>query len=330
MHLVLAYDVVDDSDRRRFFRRLKRFVVPVQRSVCCKRRHSRGHHRVDRMGRSALVRPVRAVTTGLRELLPRQFRAADAWRPGPAHRRPQPTSDGTVRWLTIPSPADRALQAAVLEVVAPRVEPRFDPHSHGFRRGRSVNTALDDLCAQVGSRQWLELVHLDIAAMFDSLDQARLLACVDEAWDDLLWRQLARRWIAAWPPTPGRGIPQGAPLSPLLANLFLDRHFDRPWRRVSAVAGCVGWIRHADDLALVTDRPGGTLRLLASVCGVLRACGLAIANHKVHRAQPRDLAPAIPVLGAWLRIARCGAGYEIARATVPAHPAGSGKAVVRP
>lgn len=228
------------------------------------------------------------------------------YRPGPLLRREIPKPGG-IRRLGIPTVADRLVQAAVLEAVALELDRRFLPSVQGYRPGRSVGAALTGLSRQVGTRPWLELVHADIDGLFDHLPHRGLLAAVDDAWADPLWRDLHRAWLRAWTPlnTPGQGIPQGAPLSPLLANLALDRALDRPiqaatptpwkpmnpildramlptifpWTRAAPVRVCA-WMRYGDDLVLTTEQRGGALALLRWLDGLVRGAGMALSARK--------------------------------------------------
>jgi retron-type reverse transcriptase len=156
---------------------------------------------------------------------------------------------------------------------------RFAPEVHGYRFGHGPQTAIVHLQRQVGRRPWIELVKADVASLFDNLDHSYLLAQVDAASPDPLWRHLARCWIAAWPHHPGHGVPQGAPLSPLFANLYLAAGVDRHLQKGDA-RGLIGWIRYGDDLVLAAQRPGHGPALLAWLDGLVRGCRLELGPAK--------------------------------------------------
>lgn len=201
-----------------------------------------------------------------------------AWRPRPCFERTRRKEGGGVRRIRVPRAPDRVLQLAVHRVVGPWMDALFRPEVHGFRRGRSPRTAVAHLVRQAGRRARCDLVQVDVASLFDRLEHGRLRDAVRAAWDDPWWVALVEAWVAAWPLEHGRGIPQGAPLSPLLANLYLHRHLD------PALAGLgVPWIRYADDVTLVAPS-GGAPGLLRAVDGLVRAAGLELAPAKVRLA----------------------------------------------
>lgn len=146
--------------------------------------------------------------------------------PGALLRREIPKPSGGVRRLGVPNLRDRLAQAAVLAAAGDSLDAPLSCRVHGYRRGCSPRTAVDHLVAQVGARPWLEIVHADVEGLFENLPHERLLAAVDRAWTDTLWRALCRAWIGRWQDAPGRGVPQGAVLSPLLANLCLSGPLD--------------------------------------------------------------------------------------------------------
>lgn len=242
--------------------------------------------------------------------------------PGQPHRRARRKSDGSTRWLIIPPPSDRAVQAAVLDVVGPRFDALLDDRVYGFRPGRSCADAVERLVSETGTRGWIEIVQIDVQGMFDNLDHRSLLGWAREAWRDPLWCRLTEAWTHAWAPAPGRGVPQGAPLSPLLSNIYLDHGFDRRWRATSPKVGGVAWIRYADDITVVIDRRGGGDAALSALEGVLGKAGLRIAPRKVARLVPGH--GQVRILGYDVRIVRSGSGYALS-SNVGAPSEGRGK-----
>lgn len=197
------------------------------------------------------------------------------YRPGRPWIREIPKRSGGVRRLAVPRTVDRVLQRAVLDVLpAPILWVR--PEVHGYVRGRSPRTAIADLIRQVGARSWLEVVQVDVADLFDELDHARLREVVRRRWPDPLFERLCMAWAGAYG-RDGSGVGQGSAVSPLLANLYLDRFLDP----TMAMAADAGWIRYADDITAVTARPGGALLLYAAMELACHAAGLRVAMHKV-------------------------------------------------
>ena len=131
-----------------------------------------------------------------------------------------------VRTLGVPTVADRIAKTVVRLYLEPEVEPLFHPDSYGYRPGRSALDAVATCRQRCWRRDWV--IDLDIRAFFDSLDHELVLRAVSTHMD-LRWILLyVERWLKA--PLQrkdgtlvqrDRGSPQGSPISPLLANLFL-------------------------------------------------------------------------------------------------------------
>ena len=149
---------------------------------------------------------------------------------------PKPHGGGS-RMLGIPAVADRVAQTVVARHLLRRVEPVFHPDSYGYRPGRSALDAVGTCRERCWKRNWV--VELDIQKFFDSVPWGLLVKAVD-AHTDARWVTLyVRRWLAAPLVMPDgllvereRGTPQGAPVSPVLANLFLHVCHERGegWR----------------------------------------------------------------------------------------------------
>ncbi|RSO18773.1 group II intron reverse transcriptase/maturase [Streptomyces sp. WAC 06725] len=182
---------------------------------------------------------------------------------------PKPHGGGT-RMLGIPSVADRVAQTVVARHLMRRVEPVFHPDSFGYRPGRSALDAVERCRERCWKRDWV--VEFDITKFFDSVPWDLLVKAV-EAHTDAVWVKLyVRRWLAAPLVMPDgsllpreRGTPQGAPVSPVLANLFLHYAFDtwmvRNFRGVQferyaddAVLHCVSKRQAHEVLAALRDR----------------------------------------------------------------------------
>ncbi|MCK6501944.1 reverse transcriptase/maturase family protein [Myxococcota bacterium] len=225
---------------------------------------------------------------------------ADRYRPRPLLRLTRPKADGGVRVLGVPCVRDRVLQRAAVEAATPTVEGRLRPQVHGYRPGRSPRTAIAMLCAQADDCTQTALVKADVAGLFDTLPHSG----VAQAARGLLappWDALVAAWLAAWPTSPGRGLPQGAPLSPMLANLALAELVDRPLAlALPPLPRPRAWVRYGDDLLVVTSAAEST-RLTLHLGGLLAAGGLRLAPGKVLSAAARAGPVPFPVLGRGLR-----------------------------
>jgi group II intron reverse transcriptase/maturase len=143
---------------------------------------------------------------------------------------PKPHGGGT-RMLGVPTIADRVAQTVVAEELAKRVEVIFHDDSYGYRPGRSALDAVGVCRQRCWKTDWV--IDLDIQKFFDSVSWDLMLKAV-QANTDLPWVVLyVRRWLQAPVQLPDgtlqqrdRGTPQGSPVSPVLANLFLHYAFD--------------------------------------------------------------------------------------------------------
>jgi len=177
------------------------------------------------------------------------------YRPQPLLAASLPKPSGGRRALAIPTVRDRVAQCAAALVITPLLEPEFEVASFGFRRRRGVPDAVAAVrrCYEQGYR-WV--VDGDIDNFFDEVDHARLLARLQQSIPDPELLGLVQSWLTA-PLQDGttlvervRGLPQGAPISPVLANLYLDRFDEALLRRGLRL------VRFADDfLILCKTRP---------------------------------------------------------------------------
>ncbi|XVS61816.1 group II intron reverse transcriptase/maturase [Actinosynnema sp. CA-299493] len=190
---------------------------------------------------------------------------------------PKPHGGG-MRMLGIPGVADRVAQTVVARHLMRRVEPIFHPDSFGYRPGRSALDAVGKCRERCWKRDWV--VEFDIAGFFDSVPWNLLVKAV-EAHTDAVWVKLyVRRWLEAPLAMPDgsllkreRGTPQGAPVSPVLANLFLHYAFDAWMAREFPT---VWFERYADDAVLHCVTEPQARQVLAALTDRMAEVGLVL------------------------------------------------------
>lgn len=202
---------------------------------------------------------------------------------------PKPHGGG-MRMLGIPCVADRVAQTVVARRLEVAVEPVFHEDSFGYRPGRSALEAVERCRERCWNRNWI--VDLDVAKFFDSVPWDLIVKAV-EAHTDVPWVVLyVKRWLAAPVQMPDgtvaerdRGTPQGSPISPVLANLFMHYAFDAWLEREFPT---VQFERYADDAVLhcVTERQAQ--RVLAALHERMAEVGLRLHPDKTRVVYCKD------------------------------------------
>lgn len=195
-----------------------------------------------------------ALEDNLQDLHTRVHRGA--YRALPVRRRYIPKPGGKQRPLGIAALEDKIVQRAVVAVLNAIYEEDFRGFSYGFRPGRSQHAALDALSVGIGNTPVNWILDADIRSFFDSVSQEWLIRFLEHRIGDKRIIRLVRKWLKAGVLEDGEwsvsdmGTPQGAVVSPLLANVYLHYVFDlwaERWRRREAT-GNVIMVRYADDI----------------------------------------------------------------------------------
>ena len=184
--------------------------------------------------------------------------------PSPVRRKEIEKPGGGMRMLGIPTVQDRYIQQMLLQVMTPIFDPGFSAHSYGFRPGRSAQDAVRAAQKIVqGGKEWV--VDMDITKFFDHVNHDILMERIAKVIRDKRVLHLIGRYLRRGAMVDGvveaseEGTPQGGPLSPLLANIYLDaldRELDRRGHQ---------YCRYADDCNFYVGSRAAAERTLASI-----------------------------------------------------------------
>ena len=193
-----------------------------------------------------------------------------------------PKANGDLRPLGIPCVADRVIQQAIAQVMGPMFESHFSDYSYGFRPGRNAHQAVRRVREYLRSGHMV-VVDLDLAAFFDSVNHDVLMRLVAQRVKDKRVLKLIGQYLRAGvevegvkQPTP-LGVPQGGPLSPLLANIVLhelDRYLEGQDRHFA---------RYADDFVICVRSTSAAQRVKGNVTRFLEKRLKLSINHDKSR-----------------------------------------------
>jgi RNA-directed DNA polymerase len=227
------------------------------------------------------------------------------WRPKPARQVMIPKPQGGFRPLAIGCLEDKIFQTLLAKILEAVFDPLFSRHSFGYRNGRNAHQAIARLYQEVNRRQSsCVIVEMDIEKFFDTVNHDQLMKLIEKKIADQKLLRLIRRCLRNSILMEGGlvekqdvGTPQGSPVSPILANIYLnsvlDEWFDEHWR------GKGEMVRYADDGVFVFNDMDTAEQFQKSLTERMNEFGLKLNLEKsgIRRFDKRSKTGDVPFLG---------------------------------